>query len=256
MIGETDHKATLATNKWDLYRFLVRGSELRPTRFHDEKGTLAIRSLRDVGDCAYAFITAIVRKTVGWRAPVPWIALSALRHVKKSLSQDAAIFEWGCGMSTLWYDRNYREVHSVEDNPTWYQNMSSRTKSARVYFLENEAYVKKFSSFPAGYFDLVVIDGSHRLRCFNEVMRDFSPIKAGGIIVIDNSDKDRTTYGDLWLIDQALAADNTLDVKRFTGWSPGNFFPQETTVVQRRGAVPRLSIHENELVSAKTKALG
>jgi hypothetical protein len=251
MMEATHHMTVSAVKKRDFYTFLVRGSELRPTRFHDEKGTFAIRSLRDVADCAYALATAVLRRTFGWRLPLPWIALPALRHIQRTLSKDATIFEWGSGMSTIWYERNYREVHAVEDNPEWYQGIVSRVRSARVYLLENENYIRKLSSFPEGHFDLIVIDGSHRFRCFEEVVQSHSPLKEGGIIVIDNSDKDRTTHGDLWLIDEALAASNMFDVRRFTGWSPGNFFPQETTVVRRRSCAVNVCAAASAAVDRK-----
>jgi hypothetical protein len=237
---------TVTAKARSLQTFLIRGSRLRPTRFHDEKGTLAIRCFKDVKDCTYAFITAIIRKTLGWRPAAPWIALSALRYVKQILPRDAAIFEWGSGMSTIWYERHYREVHSVEDDPIWYGSITSRTKRAKVYLLDGEAYPKKLASFPSNHFDLVIIDGSQRDLCFKEVMQNYSRLKDDCLIVIDNSDKDQTTHGELWRIDQELAGNNSLDVKRFTGWSHGNFFPQETTVVQRRRGVDRATIHDTQ----------
>ena len=210
-----------------------RGSELRRTRFHDEKGALALRRPADLSDCAFALATAILRKTVGVRLRRPWIALPAWRYVKPRLSRSTAVFEWGCGMSTIWYGRHCGEVHAVEDDPEWHRVVSLRAGSASVYCAPDEdAYVDKIREFPRAHFDLIVIDGSHRYGCFQAAP---AYLKPGGLLLIDNSDKDRTTQGDLWLIDRDLdRSESAYEVLRFTGWAPGNFFPQETTVVTCR----------------------
>ena len=53
------------------------------------------------------------------------------------------------------------------------------------------------------------------------------------MLLIDNTDKDRTNQGDLYEIDRCLAKQANYDVYRFTGWTHGNFFPQETTICLR-----------------------
>jgi hypothetical protein len=184
----------------------------------------------------YSLVTAGIRKMVGWRVPIPWIALPAWRYIKNTVPQNAVVFEWGSGMSTIWYEKHFREVHAVEDDPAWHHTILRRLQSAKVYLLDGDEYIAKINSFPEGYFDMVVIDGRARHRCFIEVGKRLKP---NGILVIDNSDKDRTTHGDLWLIDQDLeAAQDYFEIQRFTGWSPGNFFAQETTIVRPKG-IPR-----------------
>jgi SAM-dependent methyltransferase len=136
-------------------------------------------------------------------------------------------------MSTIWYGRHCGEVHAVEDDPEWHRVVSLRAGSASVYCAPDEdAYVDKIREFPRAHFDLIVIDGSHRYGCFQAAP---AYLKPGGLLLIDNSDKDRTTQGDLWLIDRDLdRSESAYEVLRFTGWAPGNFFPQETTVVTCR----------------------
>jgi hypothetical protein len=213
-----------------LWTRIWRGSENRLTRFHDQKGNLPLRCISDIGDCIYAFATTGVRKLLGLRPAIPWIALPALRFIEKSLPRNAVVFEWGSGMSTIWYERHCAEVHAVEDDPAWYETISRRLQSAKIYLLNDEDYIAKISSFPEHYFDMVVIDGNHRYRCFAEVGKRLRP---HGLLLIDNSDNDRTTHGDLWRIDQELEdGQGELEIKRFSGWAAGNFFPQETTVVR------------------------
>jgi predicted O-methyltransferase YrrM len=134
-------------------------------------------------------------------------------------------------MSTLWYEHNCGEVHAVEDDPNWFKVISGRTKSARVYNLRDQDYVNKIREFPVGYFDLISIDGSDRLACF-EVAQEY--LRPGGMLLVDNTDKDRPSKGDLYQIDRRLAENADYGVHRFTGWTHGNFFPQETTICIRK----------------------
>lgn len=130
-------------------------------------------------------------------------------------------------MSTLWYERNCAEVHAVEDDAAWFEVISKRTRSARVYHLRDQDYVNKIREFPLGYFDLISIDGSDRLACF-EIAEKY--LRPGGMLLVDNTDKDRPSKGDLYQIDCRLTESTAYKVYRFTGWTHGNFFPQETTI--------------------------
>jgi len=94
------------------------------------------------------------------------------------------------------------------------------------------AYVEKLTEFPPGYFDVIVVDGLERLSCYRLAVQHLRP---GGILVVDNSDNDRTTGGDLFVIDQMLLnIGPEWQVHRFPGWGLGNFFAWETTVCLRR----------------------
>jgi hypothetical protein len=206
---------------------LLRGTDERRTRFHDAKGQLAVRSLQDGLDLAISAATCIARVLFDARLRVPWIALSALRFVQHRLRKDARVFEWGCGMSTLWYVQRCAEVHGVEDNLRWYEYLRERVPANTVHYVAGQQYVHAIDEYPAEYFDVVVIDGSSRLACFQ---RAPAHVKRGGLLVIDNSDADQKQQGDMYKIDQLLAASSEWDVHRFVGWAPSNFFAQETTV--------------------------
>jgi hypothetical protein len=205
-------------------------AKVRPSRCHTEKGQLALRTKQDTADAAYAFATAVLRKACGYRAVRPWIAASAFRYLRTSLPASARIFEWGSGMSTLWYERHSAEVHAVEDDPAWYAIVQKRVRSASVYLLSGAAYVGRIREFPDGYFDLISIDGSSRYECLRASIPKLSP---RGLLVIDNTDKDRTTRGDLFRADALIESLPGFSVRRFAGWPPGNFFAQETTICFR-----------------------
>lgn len=200
---------------------------LRKTRFHTEKEQFAIRTIGDAADAGYALVTTLLRVGFNYRVPQPWIARNALRAVKAQLSASARVFEWGSGMSTLWYESHCAEVHSVEDNPVWWEIVCGRITSAKVKLREGQDYVDAISEFPDHYFDLISVDGSHRHQCVRAALPKLKP---SGMLMVDNTDKDRATKGDLFQTDAFLETLRTFRIQRFVGWSPGNFFPQETTL--------------------------
>jgi predicted O-methyltransferase YrrM len=127
-------------------------------------------------------------------------------------------------MSTLWYERHACEVHAVDDNPQWCTYLRRKVKRASIYFEEGEDnYVGKIGEFPLEYFDLIVIDGSHRYSC---LMAAWKHLKPCGILLIDNTDMECSKG-----IDEELSAQpHGAQVFRLPGWCPGNFFPTETTI--------------------------
>ncbi len=213
-----------------LYVRLVAGLDpaLRRSRFHTQKGDFALRSPGDGRDCLVALATSLARKALGVRPALPWVTWPAIRFIARRLSGCSTVFEWGAGMSTLWFERRCGEVHSVEDDPVWVDRITRRARKANIYSLEGEAYVRKICDFPAGYFDLISIDGSHRLACFRLAVER---VKPGGMLLLDNTDNDRTTGGDLFVIDQELVRlGDAWEVRRFPGWCPCNLSAGETSV--------------------------
>jgi Methyltransferase domain len=209
-----------------LARFCGR-SALRRSRLHTEKGQFALRSGGDAADAVRSLFAAVLRACSGHLAVRPWIAANAFRFLRARLAPTARVFEWGAGMSTLWYERHCAEVHAVEGDAGWRRRVVERARSARVYLLDGPAYVNKILDFPAGYFDLVSIDGARRAECFEAAL---TRVRPGGMLLVDNTDKDRTTGGDLFRTDELLLDMPGFQVRRFVGWPPGNLAPQETTV--------------------------
>lgn len=113
--------------------------ELRRSRFHTQKGDFALRTPRDVADLAVAVVTGLARRAFGWRPVSPWLTLPAIRFLKARLRPTTRVFEWGSGMSTLWFERMCREVHSVESDPEWFRIVTSRARRAVVYLLQGHS---------------------------------------------------------------------------------------------------------------------
>lgn len=211
-----------------------RGDAYRISRFHNEKGHFALASLEDIGDCAISAATTFARVTFGYRPETPWIVLKAFRFLRRTLPPNAKVFEWSSGMSTLWFEKHCAEVHSVEDYEPWYQLVSKRIQKADLQYLTGRDYVDAIRKFPTGYFDLISIDGSDRLACYETALPYLKP---GGILLIDNTDKDQQSKGEMWELNRQLETLPGFDVHRFPGWVHGSWTPIETTVcVDRRNA--------------------
>jgi hypothetical protein len=115
----------------------------------------------------------------------------------------------------------------VEHDPAWYEILRSRVTRAAVYLLPKDSYAGRIDAFPSESFDVITVDGIDRWSCFS---RAYERLKRGGILIIDNTDKDRTTFGELYELDRHLLTTRNYEVRRFLGWAPGVFFAQETTI--------------------------
>ncbi len=199
----------------------------RISRFHDEKGNFALQSLQDVGDCIASLATTVARVAFDYRPARPWITMKAFRFLRERLPSQARVFEWSSGTSTLWFEKQCAEVHSVEDNPEWYEIISPKLRTARLSLKSGSEYVQAITEFPAGLFDLISIDGSSRLACF-ELAHKY--LKPGGMLLIDNTDKDQRSRGEMWQLNQWLEQRRDYAVHRFPGWIHGSWAAIETTI--------------------------
>lgn len=169
--------------------------------------------------------------------PVPWLAYPAIEFLEGKMSPEFRVFEWGSGHSTLWWAERAAEVHAVEDDPAWANDLAQRLPPhARVIHLaDGPDYVAAIRRFPAEHFDLVAIDGKSRAACASAA----APfVKPGGMIVIDNSDR-RSERDGVAVLDRAgwLRID-------FFGLAPSTLYRNCTSVffrdpaLLRRGPLP------------------
>jgi precorrin-6B methylase 2 len=110
----------------------------------------------------------------------------------------------------------------VEDNLEWYEivNKNKRNNQTVIHCSEKEAYVNALAAQNTD-FDIIVIDGNHRLSCAIEAMK---MIKPDGIILLDNSDR---------LIEKEcgkLFRDNGFIQIDFSGFGPINGYCWTTSI--------------------------
>jgi len=162
---------------------------------------------------------SLLKRSNALKDRVPWIVYAARAHVRSRLHQEARVFEYGAGGSTLWFADLGCHVTSVEHDAAWHALVNDRLtplERSRVTCLlappqpldeegapaENlfrsgddrlrgisfEKYVTAIDSQPDASLDLVLVDGRARSRC---LVRAWPKVRPGGLLVLDDSDRDR-----------------------------------------------------------------
>lgn len=127
------------------------------------------------------------RKAVdGHGRPVPWYTYSFRSFLEPRLTKDMRVFEYGAGLSSLWYADRVGEVVSVDHDPTWADMIRAQAPSNLQVLLEPDepSYVQAIKKFAP--FDIVVVDGQHRPR--SAVFAAECGLREDGGIIWDNSD--------------------------------------------------------------------
>lgn len=217
-----------------LIQRIVAGSPYRKTRAHTEKGELGFQSMSDSRDCAASLLTCGARILSGRLPVLPWLTYPSIRFIEAHLPPGAKGFEFGGGMSTLWYEERCSQIHTVEDNSEWYGVLRQRATRANLIYVKGDEYLRYIHKFDDHFFDLIVIDGNaDRWLCFQHAQPHLKP---GGLMVVDDTDKGQVEQGPITRLDQVLASTDQYEVRRFPGWVPGCLWVKETTVARKRGA--------------------
>lgn len=125
----------------------------------------------------------------------PWLPFLLIDFLDTRLRTSDKVFEYGGGGSTAWFSDRVAEVHTVEDSRAWFDALSEALDTPRVHLMlrspadDHADYVSAVDDFADETFDVVVVDGRQRVRCFE---RATSKVRPGGLLVID--DIERTRY--------------------------------------------------------------
>jgi hypothetical protein len=200
---------------------LIRADATRKTRFHTSNGHLCLGPSEFLRACA----TTLRRVIFHRYSPTPWLVFPAIDYLEPLVS-GKRIFEFGSGMSTLWFASRCRQVISVESDSEWYGMVRKRSRDLQnlqlVHATSEEDYLGTLSA-SGGQFGLILIDGFYRTQCLDLVRPHLEP---GGTLVVDNTD----TAPDLALKVERLFPDS--QIVAFRDWGPGNLHPWETTIIR------------------------
>jgi hypothetical protein len=213
-----------------LIRRIFQCDYSRKTRVHTSNGYLCLNPfeiLRAVG-------TSFNRVALKKYSRTPWLAYPAVDYLKRVVA-GRRVFEFGSGMSTLWFAERCKEIVSVESNPVWHQSVSKMTTGLRNVRLilagSKEEYLRALET--GDRFDLILVDGLHREECVDLTRPHLTE---NGILIVDNTDiipgmpeRIKRLFGDS-------------EITAFRGWAPGILHPNETTVVQHVASRPATTI--------------
>lgn len=158
-------------------------------------------------------------------SPLPWYTYPAIEYLETLDLADCRVFEYGAGNSSLYWAGRARTVTSVEDNPQWHAQVLARALANQTLLLhgDRDAYVAAVASEGVRY-DLIVIDGNHRLECTRAAIDHVDP---GGIVVLDNSDRETERTCSSMLRDAGFIQVD------FCGFGPINGYRWSTSVFFR-----------------------
>lgn len=150
----------------------------------------------------------------------PWLCPDAIQALKQLLPGSKLGLEYGSGRSTAFFAPFFERYVSLEHEPDWYEKVKGQIKElsqveyhlipaeqeapqqhlsseAQIYLTEQEFPIpdelfKSYSDFILQFedesFDFVLIDGRARRTCALNAM---PKVKSGGLLVLDNSERNR-----------------------------------------------------------------
>lgn len=119
--------------------------------------------------------------------PIPWYTYPAIEYLNNFDFTQCDVFEFGSGNSSLYWSSRSKSVVSVEDNQAWYEivNKNKRNNQTLIHRSNETGYISALTERDS-HFDIIVIDGNHRVSCTIAAMKK---IKPDGMVLLDNSDR-------------------------------------------------------------------
>jgi hypothetical protein len=139
-----------------------------------------------------------VLRTTGWHRsrqemasvdaagePIPWITYPAIRFLEPRIKKNFRVFEFGSGLSTLWWAKRVSQVVSVEHDKEWHRLVSERAPdNVRYLFADGETYVQ---SAAGEQYEIIVVDGIRRSDCGRAAVQSLSK---SGVVLWDNTNEE------------------------------------------------------------------
>jgi len=122
---------------------------------------------------------------------LPWWTRPALEWLLGQPVGRWNVFEWGCGLSSVWFNQAARQYVGVESNPAHaiapgvivVPPDGGLTDQEAEFSPSGSKYVKAGIDYGSAS-DLVVVDGIYRLACLRVAP---SMVLKGGCLVVDNA---------------------------------------------------------------------
>ena len=130
------------------------------------------------------------------RLRLPWLPFRLIDELEAIVGSGTRVFEYGGGGSTLWFLDRGAALVTVEHDERWAAVLERSVNSGdwtllRPAIADGYAeYAGAISSFPDGWFDVVVIDGRARARC---AVRAMPKVKPAGLLLIDDINRKKHT---------------------------------------------------------------
>ena len=153
----------------------------------------------------------------------PWLSPTSIEFFKEYLDGTQVGCEFGSGASTVFFSKRVKELVSIEHFKPWFDKVSAQLKADNnkvvdYRFIEKQEpdstlsseemfpeipsiesydyrkdyvnYFKALEGFDDEYFDFIIVDGRARPEC---VFSSIPKLKSKGLMILDNSERDRYT---------------------------------------------------------------
>lgn len=157
--------------------------------------------------------------------PVPWFTYGMIELLKERLPQDIRVFEYGCGLGTLWWAHYAGMLHAVEHEEKWAKEISQKVPKHVSILYRNSGtdYVDSIGENGIKY-DVIIIDGRDRVSCAEKAIPHLT---RSGVIIFDDTGRQKYQSGVDFLKSSGFKQ------LPFRGFSPIEFMPCETSVFYR-----------------------
>lgn len=149
----------------------------------------------------------------------PWTSQASITFFKQALTKEMTGFEYGSGMSTKFFATKLKNLVSLEHDSAWYsrvkedlqksgisnisyhlvEKVAKKNENQETISLLGDTHVHTFTEeflsysgfitrYPDEHFDFILVDGRARVDC---ILRSIPKLKPGGVLVLDNSERER-----------------------------------------------------------------
>jgi len=130
----------------------------------------------------------------------PYYVPAVIRLMSEILgNKQAKVFEWGSGISTVWYAQRVESLVAIEHNEEWYHKVTGWLQTNKLNNVELkyipptngsfQNYSQVILKYDDEFFDVVAVDGRNRVDCIRQAV---NKVKVGGYLILDDSH--RTKY--------------------------------------------------------------
>lgn len=131
-------------------------------------------------------VYSFVKEAPHWRThdlegrTMPWWTRPSLEWLASLPLKELTIFEYGCGISSMWFIHNVFASFGVDHNVDWLPD-----EDGYWYTTSKKEYINSPGHIDAALrkYDLIIIDGIHRDECTEYALQWLKP---GAYLICDN----------------------------------------------------------------------
>lgn len=166
----------------------IRAFELRPDVLQMSRGEMYLAALTNLLRNEYGFVAATDSSLPCDASgnPMPLFTYPCIEYLTQFDLSRKRVFEWGAGMSTLFWMTRAASVVSIENNPAWFERLRPQVAAnVRLVLDDSDGFAAQIDAHD-GQFDIIVIDSfGYRFDCAARAVDKLAP---GGVVILDNAE--------------------------------------------------------------------